>query len=66
MTPSILRHGYRLAAFVAKRRKNADGLIVHHKRCISLRYNFYGGWRNIKILAYGECRKLRDDAFSAL
>ena len=38
----------------------ADGSIVHYKRCISLRYDFYGGWRNIKILASGECRKLRD------
>ena len=27
---------------------------------LSLRYNFYGGWRNIKILASGECRRVRD------
>ena len=28
--------------------------------CISLRYSFYGGWRNVKILSSGECRKIRD------
>jgi hypothetical protein len=26
----------------------------------SLRYSYYGGWRNIKLLASGECRKVRD------
>ena len=26
----------------------------------SLRYSFYGGWRNVKILSSGECRKIRD------
>ena len=27
---------------------------------LSTRYSFYGGWRNVKLLAYGECRKIRD------
>ncbi len=27
---------------------------------ISLRYSFYGGWRNVKMLSSGECRKIRD------
>ena len=38
----------------------SDGSILELRNCISLRYNFYGGWRNIKILASGECRKIRD------
>lgn len=38
----------------------ANGEIMHLKNCISLRYNFYGGWRNVKLLASGECRKIRD------
>lgn len=38
----------------------SDGSILHLKNCISLRYNFYGGWRNIKILTSGELRKIRD------
>ena len=25
-----------------------------------LRYSFYGGWRNVKMLSSGECRKIRD------
>lgn len=37
-----------------------DGSILELKNCISLRYNFYGGWRNIKILASGQCRRVRD------
>lgn len=30
------------------------------RNCISLRYNFYGGWRNVKIRSSGECCKFRD------
>lgn len=48
------------AAFVAQRRKNSDGSILELRNCISLRYNFYGGWRNVKILSSGECRKICD------
>lgn len=38
----------------------SDGSILELRYVISLRYSFYGGWRNIKILAYGECRRVRD------
>ncbi len=38
----------------------SDGSILELKNVISLRYSFYGGWRNVKILASGECRKIRD------
>ncbi|MBD5421453.1 MAG: hypothetical protein HDR49_00265 [Bacteroides sp.] len=38
----------------------SDGSIIHLDNVISLRYNFYGGWRNVKILASGQCRKIRD------
>ena len=37
-----------------------DGSIIHLHNVISLRYSFYGGWRNVKILASGECRRVRD------
>ena len=58
---SILEFGYRpSAAFVAQRRKKSDGSILELRNCISLRYSFYGGWRNVKILSSGECRKIRD------
>jgi hypothetical protein len=38
----------------------SDGSIIAYNNCISLRYSYYGGWRNIKLLASGECRKVRD------
>ncbi len=38
----------------------SDGTILEFRNCISLRYNFYGGWRNVKLLASGECRKIRN------
>lgn len=38
----------------------SDGSILELRNVISLRYAFYGGWRNVKILASGECRKIRD------
>ena len=38
----------------------ANGEILHLHNCISLRYNFYGGWRNMKLLTSGECRRIRD------
>lgn len=37
-----------------------DGSVLHLQNVISLRYNFYGGWRTVKVLASGECRKIRD------
>ena len=30
------------------------------KLYLLIRYHFYRGWRNIKILSSGECRKIRD------
>jgi len=36
----------------------SDGSILLLHNVISLRYDFYGGWRNVKILASGECRKI--------
>lgn len=38
----------------------STGEILELRNVISLRYSFYGGWRNIKILASGECRRVRD------
>ena len=38
----------------------SDGSILELRNCISLRYSFYGGWRNVKILSAGECRKICD------
>lgn len=38
----------------------SDGTILELRNCISLRYNFYGGWRNVKLLSSGEYRKIRD------
>ncbi len=38
----------------------SDGSILHLHNCISLRYNYYGGWRNVKLLGSGELRRIRD------
>jgi hypothetical protein len=38
----------------------AKGEIQHHHNCVSLRYNFYSGTRNIKLLSSGQIRKIRD------
>lgn len=38
----------------------SDGSILELRNVISLRYSFYGGWRNVKILSSGVCRKIRD------
>lgn len=38
----------------------SDGSILRLRNCVSLRYDFYGGWRNVKILASGEMRRIRD------
>ncbi len=38
----------------------ADGSIMELRNCVSLRYSFYGGWRNIKLLSSGEKRRIRD------
>lgn len=36
------------------------GSILELRKVISLRCSFYGGWCNIKILAFGECRRVHD------
>ena len=38
----------------------SDGSILELRNVISLRYAFYGCWRNVIILTSGECRKIRD------
>lgn len=38
----------------------ANGEIMHLKNCISLRYDFYAGTRNVKLLTSGQIRKVRD------
>lgn len=38
----------------------SDGSILELHNVISLRYSFYGGWRNIKLLHSGQMRKIRD------
>ena len=37
-----------------------DGSILELRNIISLRYDFYGGWRNVKALTSGEIRRIRD------
>ena len=36
----------------------SDGSIMHLHNCISLRYNYNGGLRNVKLLNSGEMRKI--------
>ncbi len=38
----------------------ANGEILHLQNCISLRYDFYAGTRNVKLLSNGQIRKIRD------
>ena len=38
----------------------SDGSILQLNNCISLRYDYYGGWRNVKLLTSGELRRVRD------
>ena len=37
-----------------------SGEVQEWNNCISLRYNFYTGTRNIKLLSSGQIRRLRD------
>ncbi|MBO5053241.1 MAG: hypothetical protein J6C44_03260 [Muribaculaceae bacterium] len=41
-------------------RVKSDGSIMKLHNVILLRYDFYGGWRNVKLLNSGEMRKIRD------
>ena len=38
----------------------ANGEILHLQNCISLRYNFATGTRNIKLLNSGQIRRIRE------
>lgn len=38
----------------------SDGSILELRNVISLRYAFYGRWRNVKILSSGMCRRIRN------
>ena len=38
----------------------SDGSILELGNVISLRYSFYGGWRNVKLLTSGARRRVRD------
>ena len=53
-----------IALPLSGRRKKSDGSILELGDVISLRYAFYGGWRNVKILTPCECRKILDCASS--
>ena len=48
-----------LGRFRSAAEKEID-ILLELRNVISLRYSFYGGWRNVKILSSGECRKIRD------
>lgn len=37
-----------------------DGSVMVLNKCVSLRYDFYSGVRNVKILSSGQIRKIRD------
>jgi hypothetical protein len=39
---------------------NSKGEIQNLRNCVSLRFNFYSGTRNIKMLTSGQIRKVRD------
>lgn len=38
----------------------ADGSVMHLKNAVSLRYSYYGGYRNMKIQGSAGIRKIRD------
>lgn len=38
----------------------ADGSLLYIPKARSMRYDFRGGWRNIKVLSSGQVRKVRD------
>lgn len=38
----------------------ADGSVQYYNDCVSLRYDYYGGWRNVKLLSSGQIRRVRD------
>lgn len=38
----------------------ASGEIMHLENAVSLRYDYYGGFRNMKVLSSGAVRRIRD------
>lgn len=44
----------------------ADGSIVVLEAAVSLRYDFRGGWRNVKLTRSGQVRRLRDICIFAI
>ena len=58
-TLNILERSSALSALSAAK-KNANGEILHLQNCISLRYNFATGTRNIKLLNSGQIRRIRE------
>lgn len=40
--------------------KKEDGSILELKNVLPLRYDYRGGWRNVKLLASGQIRRVRD------
>ncbi len=38
----------------------SDGSVLRLENAVSLRYDYYGGWRNVKLLASGQIRRVRD------
>lgn len=44
----------------------SDGSIMHLHNVVSLRYSYYGGWRNVKLLNSGEMRRVRDSCIFAI
>ncbi len=44
----------------------SDGSILNLSNAVSLRYSYYGGWRNMKLLNSGEMRRVRDACIFAI
>lgn len=38
----------------------ADGSVMSLRSAVSLRYDFYGGFRNMKVVGSGGIRRIRD------
>ena len=55
----FLRHISRRRTLMTRNR-TIHFKILHLHNCISLRYDFYAGTRNIKLLTWGQIRKIRD------
>ncbi len=38
----------------------SDGSVMELHNVVSLRYSFSGGWRNVRLAASGQTRRIRD------